>query len=163
MTTADADKDILTSVTNVTDSTAADRGAGLHWQLFALVYDLFPLAAIVFFGSALAYALNGAAPVTPGSWQSHVAFVFLLLLCFGYYGLSWRRGGQTLGMRTWRLTLRGEEAAVPGWSRLLLRWLIAWPSLLLAGMGYWIALFDPTRRTWPDRLSGTWIERLPEG
>jgi len=138
------------------------RGAALHWQLFALVYDLFPLAAILFFGSAVVYLLHGATPVTPGSWQSRIEFVLLLALCFGYYGLSWRRGGQTLGMRAWRLGLRGEDGSVPGWSRLLLRWLLAWPSLLLFGIGYWIALFDRQRRTWPDRVSATWIERRPK-
>ena len=150
-------------MTETTDPGAATaRGAALHWQLFALIYDLFPLAGIVFFGSALGYALNGAETVTPGSWQSRVEFVFLLLLCFGYYGLSWRRGGQTLGMRAWRLRLRGAAGDVPDGSRLLLRWLVAWPALALFGLGYLMALFDPKRRTWPDRVSDTWIERRPK-
>ena len=152
-------------MTDPTDSDAEPaRGAALHWQLIALVYDLFPLAGIVFFGSAITYALNGAEPVTPGSWQSRLEFVFLLLLCFSYYALSWRRGGQTLGMRAWRLTLRGDGdgGGVPEWSRLALRWLVAWLSLLLFGIGYWIALFDPLRRTLPDRLSRTRIERRPK-
>ena len=48
-------------MTDPTDSDAEPaRGAALHWQLIALVYDLFPLAGIVFFGSAITYALNGA-------------------------------------------------------------------------------------------------------
>jgi len=141
----------------------APRAAALHWRLLALIYDLFPVGALWFAGSAIVYALHGLQPVQPGSWAARLELVWLLTLAFGYYAISWRRGGQTLGMRAWRLRLVGVDDRKPGWSALLARWLLAWPSLLLAGSGWIAAWFDPHRDALHDRWSSTRVLRLPKG
>ena len=79
-----------------------------------------------------------------------------------YATLSWRRGGQTLGMRPWRLRLVAVDGGIPGWKALWLRYAVGLLSLLAGGLGFWWAWFDPGRRTWHDRASGTRLLRVPK-
>ncbi len=140
----------------------------LLWRLLALFYDAWPVLALWFVVSALftlGYTLEGHAPrenIAPFS-----ALQWLLWLCCwvvaGLYAtLSWRRGGQTLGMRPWRLRLHGADGNAPGWGALWRRYLVGTVSLLLGGLGFWWALFDLERLTWHDRASGTYLTRLPK-
>jgi uncharacterized RDD family membrane protein YckC len=61
----------------------------------------------------------------------------LLLVAFGYFGLSWTRGGQTLGMRAWRIRLERADGGAPGWLDALVRFSLGTAMALLAGLGLW--------------------------
>jgi uncharacterized RDD family membrane protein YckC len=89
----------------------------------------------------------------------------MLLVGFGYFGLSWRRGGQTIGMRAWRLRLVavGGPARTPGWGALVVRYGVAALSLAAFGLGFLWSLFDRERRTWHDIASRTRVLRQPKG
>ena len=76
-----------------------------------------------------------------------------------YAVVSWRRGGQTLGMRPWRLRVVAADGGPPQVRALLLRYLIGGMSLLLAGLGFWWAWLDRGCLTWHDRMSGTRMVR----
>lgn len=89
--------------------------------------------------------------------------LYLILVCGGFFVFFWTRGGQTLGMRTWRLrAIRDDGAPLrPGdaWRR------FAWAVVSLAplGLGLWWSLVDRDRLAWHDRLSRTRLIRLPRG
>ncbi len=81
----------------------------IGWRLLALAYDLWPCVALWMAAAVpfvlLDVAVSGDArhnigPFSPLQW-------LLWSACWGLTGayavLSWRRGGQTLGMRPWRL------------------------------------------------------------
>jgi len=62
----------------------------------------------------------------------------LFLAGLAFFGWSWTHGGQTLGMRSWRLLLRREDGAVVRWpvatvryALMLATWLIALAVLVL--------------------------------
>ena len=133
--------------------------AHLGWRLLALVYDLLPLAALWFATAAAAYAVNGLAPVAPGSAAALVLFAALLGVSFLYFGLSWRRGGQTIGMRAWRLELVDARGGRPGWAALGVRAAVGVLSLAALGTGFLWALLDRERRSWHDIASGTRVVR----
>lgn len=135
--------------------------AALGWRLLAALYDAFPLLAIWFATAALVLLARGGEPVTPGSVGSLLELGLMLLAGFGYFGLSWRRGGQTLGMRAWKLRLVATRGGAPTWSALALRYAIAGLSLAAFGLGFLWSLVDPERRTWHDLASGTRLLRLP--
>ena len=135
----------------------------LHIRLLAMVYDLLPLAALWMATSAVMLLLRGGVRVTPGSAAAMVEFVLLLAVTFAYLGLSWRRGGQTLGMRAWRLRLVNVDGSSPvPWRALMLRYLVAMVSLAAVGLGFVWSLFEPNRRTWHDLASGTVMVRMPK-
>lgn len=134
--------------------------AALIWRLLAMVYDTLPVVALWFLFSFVVVALRGA-PIPPWSLAFWLQNVALLALTGAYAVGSWARGGQTLGMRPWRLRVvdaSGCPATVPA---LLARYagsLLSWAAL---GLGFLWSLVDRERCTWHDRLSGTRLIRLP--
>jgi uncharacterized RDD family membrane protein YckC len=134
--------------------------------LLALVYDLFPALALWMLLGALftaGYAFGHAARdnIAPFSALQWV----LWACCWAVTGLyvveSWRRGGQTLGMRPWRLQVVGPDGTAPTRRQLWLRYAVGTLSVLLGGLGLWWALIDRQRLTWHDRASGTRLRRIP--
>lgn len=49
-----------------------------------------------------------------------------------YFVLCWRRGGQTLPMKTWHIRLVGRDGQPPTFGRLMLRYVLIWPVMLAA-------------------------------
>ena len=139
------------------------------WRLMALLYDALPVVALwmlVATPFTLGYTFIGHHPpndnIAPFS-----ALAWLLWLCCwvitGLYAvLSWRGGGQTLGMRPWRLHLQAANGDAPGHKALWLRYTVGSLSLLACGLGFWWAWIDRDRLTWHDRASGTRLVRLPK-
>jgi len=80
----------------------------------------------------------------------HVALVL-----GAYFLWYWSHGGQTLAMQTWKLQLSTVNGEPPAINRLLLRYVLAWPSLLWFGVGLFWALFDRDHQFLHDRLAGT--------
>lgn len=126
-------------------------------RLLALAYDLFPAAGLWFVVAAVFVALHGDA-VTGGA-LGLLEFAVLWLVTGGYAVASWRRGGQTLGMRPWRLRVVGRDGAAAPLRALALRYLVGNLSLLAAGAGFWWAWLDRDRLAWHDRASGTRMVR----
>ncbi|MES9846427.1 MAG: RDD family protein [Candidatus Sedimenticola sp. PURPLELP] len=81
------------------------------------------------------------------------------LLFFTWF---WTRGGQTLGMRSWRIRVVTEEGAPLEARQALLRAACAVVSWLPLGLGFLWVLFDSEKRAWHDMLSGTRLIRLPK-
>lgn len=136
--------------------------AALGWRLLALVYDVLPLLGIWFAVAALMLALRLGQPVEPGGLSALIEQALLLAATFAYFALSWRRGGQTLGMRAWRLRLLDTDGRPPSWRSIVLRAVVALLSLALFGLGFLWSLFERERRSWHDLASGTVIVRLPK-
>jgi uncharacterized RDD family membrane protein YckC len=143
------------------DLTPPDTGTPAHlgWRLLAALYDALPRLALWLATSSVVLALRGNQPLAPfsaGQW-------LLWSLCWAVGGLyfvgSWRRGGQTLGMRPWRLRVTRADGRPPGWRALALRYVVATVALALFGLGFFWALFEARRRTWHDLASDTIVLR----
>jgi len=161
---------MLVGMNDETTSDLPRPKALIGWRLLALVYDLGPVLALWLLVSTLftlAHTFLGhhaprdnIAPFSLLQW-------LLWLTCWSVAGLyatvSWRRGGQTLGMRPWRLQVLAADGGAAGWGALWLRFVLGTLSLGLAGVGFWWAWFDRDRLTWHDRMSGTrmWRTRKP--
>lgn len=136
------------------------RPAHLGWRLLALLYDALPALAIWFVGSAALLALRAGQPVMPGSVGAWLELLWLWALTGSYAVVSWRRGGQTLGMRPWRLRVTDRAGRPAGWVALMLRYAVATLSLGLFGLGLLWTLVDRERRSWHDLASGTLLVRI---
>jgi len=155
-------------VTSTAATTATDRPASLlPWRLLALLYDFFPALALWMLVGALFTAGYAAGHATRENIAPFSALQWLLWSCCwavtGLYAtLSWQRGGQTLGMRPWRLQVVSAEGSTPRRRQLWVRYAVGTLSVLLGGLGLWWALVDRQRLSWHDRASGTRIIRLPK-
>lgn len=115
-----------------------------------MFYDALALLGIWFVVSGIAVGLEHGLAVPADS----LLFKFVLLLVsYLYFAFCWRRGGQTLGMKSWRIRVVGPAGARLTWSQTLLRFSAGIVSWVPLGMGFWWSLTDPQRRGWPDRAS----------
>ena len=119
----------------------------------AMLYDLLVLAALWMVTAALCLAVTtGHMDVQHPPWWQRLA---LLAVTTAYFAWSWHRGGQTIGMRAWRLSLRDGHGGRVSIRLALVRVLLASLSLALAGAGFWWALLDHEHLTAHDRLCNT--------
>lgn len=88
--------------------------------------------------------------------------LYLLVICFFYYAGFWVRGGQTLGLRTWRMKLVSNDGGPITWVMALKRFVYALLSLICLGLGFLWVLHDRDKLAWHDRWSGTRLVRLPK-
>jgi len=87
--------------------------------------------------------------------------VYLVLGLALYFIWHWHGGRQTLAMRTWKLMIAAPQGDAPPLWRLALRYVLAWPSLTLFGVGILWALVDRDRQFLHDRLAGTRVIFAP--
>jgi uncharacterized RDD family membrane protein YckC len=128
--------------------------ASLIRQLAAMLYDSFLIFAVLFLAGAIALIFNQGEAIESNVWFS----IYLLLIVFTFYAWFWKKSGQTLGMRVWKIRIVTDSGYNPGWGASYLRLLFALISLLCFGLGYLWRLFKPY--TWHDRLSHTRIISL---
>ena len=133
--------------------------APLWRRLASAGYDALLLAAIFMVVVMADLFLTGAAGV---SSSVHVLRAELLVASAFYCGVSWTRGGQTLGMRAWRLQLRRTDGQPLNWPAALARYAFAWLAWLPLGLGVLWCAIDARKRAWHDTLSGTEVVLLPK-
>jgi uncharacterized RDD family membrane protein YckC len=136
-------------------------GAHIGKRMLAMLYDLLPVLSLWFllgFLFALGYTLAGHAPrenIEPWSLLQWLLWLCCWVVTGAYATVSWARGGQTLGMRPWRLRVVAADGATPSWPALWRRYAVATLSLAAGGLGFWWAWLDRDRLTWHDRAAGT--------
>jgi uncharacterized RDD family membrane protein YckC len=128
--------------------------AGLARRVLALAYEALLLAAVLLAGAfpfvMLTHRLDHAV--------GRLLLQFYLVALMGiYFTWQWRHGGRTLAMKSWRLRLVTRNGAPVGWKGAWIRYLVALPGALLAGVGFLWALADRDRQFLHDRLAGTRI------
>lgn len=133
-------------------------------RLTVIVYDGIVVSAILFFAAippTVAMVSLGSTP------QEHSALfrlgmtVYLLLVAFAFFGGFWTHGGQTIGMRAWRVRAVRRDGAPLQWRDAALRYAAALLSWAALGAGFWWCLLDRDGLAWHDRISGTELRRVP--
>jgi uncharacterized RDD family membrane protein YckC len=149
-------------------------------RLLALLYDLLAVVAMVMVVGLLCELATHGQLITTGA-QTHIAWWYQPLqgaVVAAYFLLSWRRGGQTLGMRPWRIRVLAGDGTRVAWTQALLRLLVAAVPLLGLGLAPWLGhraaawivllawalwfgtgLFDRRRRALHDLAAGTFVAR----
>jgi uncharacterized RDD family membrane protein YckC len=138
--------------------------AGFGRRLAALIYDALLCAALlmVFTGTALLFT-HGHAVIEEN--VGHWVYVYrcgLVAVVAGYFSATCVHTGHTLGMRAWRLSLRGRSKPRVGYPRALWRFALAIPAWGLCGLGTAWLLVDRDRLALQDRLSGTRVFVIPK-
>ena len=133
-----------------------ERLALLARRAGAALYDGLLLLALWLVATAAVLALRGGEAVPPGTvWFE----LWLLGVAFAFHGWFWVHGGQTLGLRAWRLRVVRAGGAPLGWGDAARRFAAALLALAPAGLGWLWMLADGEGRAWHDRLSGTRVVR----
>lgn len=103
-----------------------------------MVYDALLLFAVLFFASFLVLPLTYTATPEPHIESSPWYSMYLFLVSYFYFALSWKKGGSTVGMIAWKFKLQTMDQSPLQWSHTLLRFMVAMIPLALYGLaGYW--------------------------
>lgn len=134
--------------------------AGLRRRLASLLYESLLLLGVLALTFMVPNLLLGMfLGITP---PGGVAWLHVFLVLGAYFVWYWHRQGQTLAMQTWRLKIVDASTGRPlGGARSCLRYALAWPSVLLGGIGLLWAIFDRDRQFLHDRLAGSCVVLLP--
>jgi len=126
-------------------------------RIAAMVYEALLVTAVIFIAALPFLYVVGNAET---GWR-HLAFqLYLLGVLFAYFSAFWLRSGQTLAMKTWRIRLVDRAGGTISLKQAALRFALALVGLMLAGAGFWWALFDRDRQFLHDRLAGTRLVRV---
>jgi uncharacterized RDD family membrane protein YckC len=126
--------------------------APLWRRLAAAGYDGLLLAATWLVVTMADMAVRILAQLPPSVPALQACLLLAALLLFGW---PWTHGGQTLGMRAWRLQLRRSDGGRLSWPTAISRFAFAWVAWLPLGLGVLWCAIDPRRRAWHDIASGT--------
>ena len=156
---------------------------GLMRRLASLTYDSMLVFAVLMAATALLLPITGGEAVDGLGPASFLYQAYLLLVVFGFFAMCWTHGGQTLGMRAWRVRLvqvdgspvQLREAAMR-YAAALLTWIplaliLLWAhrnslgglaAVPVIGVFAW-SLGSRERLAWHDRLAGTRLIVIPKG
>jgi len=143
-----------------------------------LCYEVFLTSAVVI-ASAMLFQL-----LLPKLAGSVLEFVYMVAVTHGYFAWCWRKSGQTLAMKTWRLRLMSRDGALD-WRRSAIRFTclflafmplpivwawwrhepaMKWTLWIACGwalLPYLWSLLDKEGQFLHDRVAGTFIELMP--
>lgn len=123
-------------------------------RLAAIFYDFWLVAGLWLLGATADFFVRQSL-----GWNTDGASlalqVYLPACPFAFFGWFWTHGGQTLGMRAWRMQLFAADGEAVPWRLALMRVASAYLSAFALGLGYLWQLVDRERRSWHDRLSST--------
>ena len=83
----------------------------------------------------------------------------MLMVIFIFNAWFWTHGGQTLGMKTWRIRLVNENGSVLSWGQALLRYLCALPSWFIILIGTTGLILE--QLPFPEAFA--WVNKIPAG
>jgi uncharacterized RDD family membrane protein YckC len=133
--------------------------APLWRRLAAALYDGLLLVALWLVVTMADTAVRILAGLPPSVRALQVCLLLAALLFFGWF---WTHGGQTLGMRAWRLQVRRDDGGPLRWPTAIARYGFAWLAWLPLGAGIMWSVLDARRRAWHDIWSGTELVVLPK-
>ena len=149
--------------------------ANLFRRIMAMLYDAFLLLGISFAYGVIVLLIRklvGDDTMQAPSNLLQVMIVIGLWFCYAlFYVWCWRKTGQTLGMKSWRLQLQSQglnsqdqnqDQQLPGWKECWLRCLLAPLSMAIFGIGYLWCLVDKQGDCLHDIYSNTKVVLLPK-
>lgn len=121
----------------------------LSRRIAAFLYDCLLLIALFFVITAAIVPFNDGEAIQHWSYK-----IVLLLIAFVFFDWFWRHGGQTLGMRAWRIRLEGLTCENVTFAQSVKRFLVG-----LAAFGFTqLYMFgNPSGLALHDKLSKTKI------
>lgn len=130
------------------------KNPGFWRRMAAQAYDMILLLAVLFVATAIILPFNDGE-----AFSSKQFFypAYLLLVSFIFYGWFWTHGGQTLGLRAWKLVVLTSDQHPINWKQAAIRFGAALLSWLALGAGFFQIIADKNNYSWHDRLSKTYL------
>jgi len=120
----------------------------------SIFYDALLLTAVLFFATFLLLLIPEEIRNTNPVVQT-LKIIWYLLVSYIYFAGFWLKGGQTPGMKAWKIRLVNMKGDAPSTKQATLRFFSAILSWALAGTGFLWMLVDRNHLSLHDHLSGS--------
>jgi uncharacterized RDD family membrane protein YckC len=126
---------------------------GVLRRIGAFTYDILLLLALLFVATSVLMPFTHDAVHSGNPLYQ----VYLCLITYFFYGWFWTHGGQTLGMRAWKIRVERLDGSDLDWKTASVRFAL---GFLLFGIGLLWCPFDPQKRALYDKLARTQVIRV---
>lgn len=134
------------------------NNATLLRRLGAIIYDTVLAGfSIVIVAGILSVSFTALTGIKP---PDVLMILLYALMAYGFFIWFWTHGGQTLGMRAWKVRVVTEGGQPLNRQQATSRFLWALLSWAALGTGFLVSLIDPEKLTWHDRFSRTRLVRI---
>ncbi|CAB9539942.1 hypothetical protein [uncultured Gammaproteobacteria bacterium] len=120
-------------------------------RLGAITYDIFLAFSLAFFIVGVLLILFFEKQAQINGWM----FLVYLLTSYFYFAWSWVKGGQTLGMKTWKFHIVQNNGKNITHQQAFIRFILSIMSFSAAGLGFVYQLFNKDNLALHDSLSNT--------
>ena len=128
--------------------------------LASMFYDVWLIAAVLLIGVIADTFIRAAMGLQSGEGNHLLLNIYWVISPLIFYAWFWIHGGQTLGMKSWKLMVLTEDGNNLTWKQAVIRFLVAIVSLSLFGLGYFWRYINADGLTWHDLASGTRLVEL---
>ena len=142
---------------------------GIMRRLAAIIYDLFLLVAVILVAVSLFTIVveliagqSSSSELLDTPWIKLLFQLYLLLVSALFYVWFWTHGGQTLGLKVWKLKVVDDNLCEIGMKKAAMRLVWSVVTCIPFGVGFLWALFNKNRLTLYDQLSGTRLVQLED-
>ena len=130
-------------------------------RIGAIFYDSMLVVSFLFVVGmlsmkAMMYVLN-LDNVPAGSLAAKGFFVYLVILAYVFFAWFWIHGGQTLGMRAWKIKLIRQDGMTISWVQAFFRFCYSIVSWVPLAAGYLWVLVDKDKQAWHDKASRSYL------
>ncbi|UXI00932.1 RDD family protein [Photobacterium sp. TY1-4] len=155
------------------DVSSAKVYPGLLRRLGAWLYDLLVVAAILMLAGGVATALVATllhfGVISLGPYEDASAYmsqhpvvsviysIYLAVVIAGFFAFFWCRGGQTLGMRAWKLRVQNKDGSNLRLTQALIRM-----ATSAFGLGNLWAPFNKEKQSLQDLMANSEMIVLPK-
>jgi uncharacterized RDD family membrane protein YckC len=134
-------------------------------KLAAWIYDLLGATAVFILALCVGYLIIYLVSLLFSDGKElgyqlnkNPLWVLYLITCVQYYYVwCWVKGGQTVGMRAWRLKLCHANGELLSWKTAYLRSLYS-----LAGLAHLSSLLNKKKQGWHDQLVNSYVVVIPK-
>jgi uncharacterized RDD family membrane protein YckC len=147
----------MAGIVSVSSENFTPRACGMFRRLAAIFYDSLLLFAVLFAATAMLMPFTRGNAINS---ENILYFAYLTTWSYIFFGWQWTHGGQTLGMRAWKLKLFAFNLGPVGWALASKRFFLAMLSWLFAGAGFIWAIFDADKLAFHDRYSRTRLYKV---
>ncbi len=129
-------------------------------RIMVILYDLLLLFSLLFSVGMIAVIITSSLNLLNNQPNSIFFFIITVPVSFFYFYISWKKSGQTLAMRVWKIKLVSFNNKAITTKQIVIRFITAIIGFLVFGLGFLYQLIDKNNHSLHDKLSKTYLIRL---
>ena len=128
-------------------------------RVLVIIYDSILLAAVLIFTS-LPIIIPFKITIEHTFYPLYIIYIYFV--AFIFFAWNWTHGGQTLGLKTWKIKLIADSGKNVTWKQSFLRYIGSLICWLSCGIGFLWCYTNKDRLAWNDIISKTRLTKITE-